>query len=511
MQDGRTQCWWGMPGTAAVTAVDATYELFDQAPARGLFYSSNQLTVLDHFRVPYEVTPALAGGEVEHLYPAEGGPPLLWTRNLDGPVVASTLLGADQVTPITFFARSLSDEMIEPLLREHGGNWTRARIITSADGDPVASIWRADDGRVFLPFDPNEVVESFWSERYLSTAIGPRGLCLRRSLMIGYYRARPMLPRPMQIWLRRQFAHMQARSAFPGWPVETSLHDFFALMFAILAEISGDYIPCISPWPDGHRWALVLSHDVEHAAGLAASGRVIELERFHGLRSSWNLVPRRYDIDPSFVSDLIEAGFEVGVHGMYHDGRDLESWSTWQDRLPIAYEAAERWGAVGFRSAASHRRSDWMRSLRFDYDSSWPDTDPYEPQSGGCCTWLPFFNGELVELPVTLRQDHTLFVILGHQDETAWVEKTNFLRARGGMALIDTHPDYLVDDRIFNAYARFLERFGDDATAWRALPREVSAWWRRRAQSWLEYDGSTWQVAGPAELEGRVSFEGGTW
>ena len=117
----------------------------------------------------------------------------------------------------------------------------------------------------------------------------------------------------------------------------------------------------------------------------------------------------------SCVSDLIEAGFEVGVHGIYHDGRDLESWSTWQQRLPIAHKSAEGWNAVGFRSAACHRHSDWMQSLNFDYDSSSPDTDPFEPQNGGCCTWLPFFNGELVELPLTLRQDHTLFVILGHR------------------------------------------------------------------------------------------------
>ena len=146
--------------------------------------------------------------------------------------------------------------------------------------------------------------------------------------------------------------------------------------------------------------------------------------------------------------------------------------------------------------------------LGFDYDSSWPDTDPFEPQDGGCCTWLPFFNGELVELPLTLPQDHTLFVILGHQDEAAWVEKTEFLRARGGMAMIDTHPDYLVDERIFTAYARFLDRFADDATAWKALPREISAWWRRRAASSLERDGRRWRIVGPAADEGRVEFEG---
>ena len=68
-------------------------------------------------------------------------------------------------------------------------------------------------------------------------------LRLRRALMIGYYRVRPLLPRRVQIWLRRRFARLQARFAFPRWPIETCLHDFFELMFAILAGITGAPIP----------------------------------------------------------------------------------------------------------------------------------------------------------------------------------------------------------------------------------------------------------------------------
>jgi hypothetical protein len=467
--------------------------------------------VLDHFRVPYEIDPELVDGELEQLRTADGSAALLWARQIDAPVVTATVLGADRVTPIPLYTRVLSDEIVEPMLRERGGTWHRARQVTSGDGAPLGSIWREDGGGVFLPFDPNDVVDSFWTEGYLQRATKPRVQRLRRVLMVAYYRTRPLLARPVQIWLRRRFARLQARSTFPRWPVETCLHDFFELMFAILVGIAGEPIPCIAAWPDGHTWALVLTHDVEQAEGLAAVGPVVDLERAHALRSSWNLVPRRYEIDPSKVSDLIDGGFEVGVHGMYHDGRDLESSSTWQRRLPLAYEAAEQWGAVGFRSAALHRNSDWMRLLRFDYDSSWPDTDPYEPQNGGCCTWLPFFNGELVELPLTLPQDHTLFTILGREDETAWVEKAEFLRARGGLASIDTHPDYLIDGRIFGAYARFLDRFAADPTAWRALPREVSAWWRRRAASRVEHDGSTWRVVGPAAGDGRIEFQEGTW
>jgi hypothetical protein len=147
-----------------------------------------------------------------------------------------------------------------------------------------------------------------------------------------------------------------------------------------------------------------------------------------------------------------------------------------------------------------------MPTLGFDYDSSYPDTDPFEPQAGGCCTWLPFFNDGMVELPPTITQDHTVFVILRHRDERAWVEKTEFLRSRGGMALLVTHPDYLTSRMIFDAYRRFLARFANDRGVWKALPSEVSAWWRRRADSSLVWTGSRWRVIGPAAGEARVEF-----
>src|SRR4029453_3244973 len=84
--------------------------------------------------------------------------------------------------------------------------------------------------------------------------------------------------------------------------------------------------------------------------------------------------------------------------------------------------------------------------LGFDYDTSYTDTDPYEPQPGGGCTYLPFFNKQLVELPIPLPQDHTLFSILQHQDGELWIRKARELRDRGGMVLVLAHPDYARDE-----------------------------------------------------------------
>jgi hypothetical protein len=124
---------------------------------------------------------------------------------------------------------------------------------------------------------------------------------------------------------------------------------------------------------------------------------------------------------------------------------------------------------------------------------------------GGCCCWLPFFNGDMVELPITLVQDHTAFVILG-QGESLWRAKIDCLRRRGGMALLLTHPDYLRDPELLGSYERVLRTYAGDPTAWKALPREVSDWWRRRSATALELVDGVWRPSGPAADEVEIRF-----
>ena len=147
-----------------------------------------------------------------------------------------------------------------------------------------------------------------------------------------------------------------------------------------------------------------------------------------------------------------------------------------------------------------------MPRLGFDYDSSYPDTDPYEPVAGGCCSWLPFINGELVELPITLPQDHTLYEILRVPAARHWCAKADEVADRCGMALLITHPDYMLDAGRLDDYRAFLAHVAERDDVWRALPREVSAWWRRRASSSLVLRDDQWTVTGPAALDAAVVF-----
>jgi peptidoglycan/xylan/chitin deacetylase (PgdA/CDA1 family) len=251
----------------------------------------------------------------------------------------------------------------------------------------------------------------------------------------------------------------------------------------------------------------VLTHDVEAQVGYEKLPELLQVEVEGGYRSSWNFVPQdRYVVADELVESLQEQGFEVGVHGFNHDGRDLASLATLKRRLPGIRDSAERWQAKGFRSPGTLRSAELMPLLGFDYDSSYTDTAPFEPQAGGCCTWLPYMIEDLVELPITLTQDHTLFDLLGHRDESVWVEKARFLRQRGGMALVLTHSDYVGQPYLLDSYRRLLQEFADDSTAWKALPRDVSDWWRSRSNSILEEIAGEWCVVGPARNEARVEF-----
>jgi peptidoglycan/xylan/chitin deacetylase (PgdA/CDA1 family) len=364
--------------------------------------------------------------------------------------------------------------------------------VTDIEGVEVGQILRSESGHVALPFDPDTCVLNLLHERYL----GPHGQTLRPSRRL-YYRLRPFIPRGAQIRLRRAFARRQTRTTFPCWPADRTLHDFDALVIELLEHALGAKVPAIRPWPKGFEWALVLTHDVERAPGYSYVSDVARRELELGFRSAFFFVPERdYRVERSLLDELRADGFEVGLHGLRHDGADIAVGNL-EERLPEMRRYASEWGAIGFRSPATHRSVTTIPALGFDYDSSYSDTAPYEPQPGGTCAVLPYFLEGTVELPITMPMDHTLFEVLDDTDAARWIEKARWLRERGGMALLLTHPDYLLDPRVMRAYEEFLGWAAGDAACWCALPSEISEWWRAREATELVADAGSWRLSGP--------------
>ena len=293
---------------------------------------------------------------------------------------------------------------------------------------------------------------------------------------VFYSVVKPLLPRRLQIALRRGVAGLtRLRAARGVWPIDP----------AAAAEPAG-----WPGWPEGKRFALVLTHDVENTRGVGRCLRLAELEARLGFRSVFNFVPLDYPLPEALRRGLEERGFEIGVHGLRHDGSLYRSRPIFLQQAREINRYLAAWSAVGFRSPAMHHNLDWLRALDILYDCSTFDTDPFEPQSDGARTIFPFRVPErdsrpgYIELPYTLPQDHTLFVVLGEKSIRIWKEKLAWVADHGGMVLLDTHPDYMhfgpgarqYDEYPVGLYRELLEhvesRYG--GTYWHALPREVA-------------------------------------
>jgi len=311
-----------------------------------------------------------------------------------------------------------------------------------------------------------------------------------------YYALKPLIPRRLQIFLRRRRAK-KVRSSFLLWPIEGKLENLKRYIFKTSVRTS-DKIPFIWFWPHGKRFAFVITHDVETQKGLRNIERICEIEKKYGFRSSWNFVPERYSVDSRLLERLVNDGFEIGIHGLKHDGKLFNSREIFDERMKKIKKYAIEWGAVGFRSPATHRSPDWMMNIPFEYDSSFPDTDPYEPQPGGCLSIFPFFMGNLVELPITFAQDHTLFEILGYEDISIWKQKVDWIKKMDGMALVIVHPDYIRPGESrgrdkegrysIEYYEELLQYVKSKGDYWHVLPRDVAEWWRRRDSSEIRFD-----------------------
>ena len=167
------------------------------------------------------------------------------------------------------------------------------------------------------------------------------------------------------------------------------------------------------------------------------------------------------------------------------------------------------------------RKLEWLHELDIQYDASTFDTDPFEPQPEGYHTifplWIPradrssensnsgnspssTLNGSrsgYVELPYTLPQDSTLFLLLREETPEIWFRKLDWIAEHGGMALLITHPDYMnmngesqkTGQYPVELYEKLLRYIQDKYSGayWLALPREVAAHGQQTAFAPLQH------------------------
>jgi predicted glycosyltransferase len=294
-----------------------------------------------------------------------------------------------------------------------------------------------------------------------------------------YYRIKPFIPRRTQISIRRTIATHKRRTHKEFWPVHRDA-------LGTPRDWKG--------WPGQKKFALGIYHDVDTLKGLKNCLRLMDIEKQLGFRSSFNFVPEDYATPFALRNKITESGFEVAVHGLRHDGKTFRKQQIFFSRAPRIDHYLKEWGAVGFTSPSMLRNLSLMAELDIEYGCSTFDTDPFEPQSEGARTIFPFYainsarTRSYIELPYTLPQDHGLFIILKEEDITIWKEKLDWIALNGGMAIFNTHPDYMKFDKgrlsleeyPVGYYTDFLKYIKGtyEGKYWHALPREIARYWR---------------------------------
>jgi len=359
----------------------------------------------------------------------------------------------------------------------------------------LTRLWKlpSEYDKILLPFERE--FEKFLFENYQKNNN-------IRSLKF-FYAIKPLIPRFLQIYLRR-VRTKSIDNEFPHWPIESYLEDFKREI--LKNKYKDNKIPFIWFWPDKKNFAFVLTHDVETEQGLKNINKICEFEKKLGFRSAWFFVPEKYLVSETLIKELKEHCFEIGIHGLKHDGKLFCSKKIFDERMQKIEIYASRWGARGFRSPSLLRNFEWLKELPFEYDSSFPDTDPYGPQPGGCLSTFPFFIGKIVELPITLPQDHTLFEIRQDKDIKIWKQKIDWIEKMNGMALVIVHPDY-INKKNLKRYEELLQYIKEKKECWFAKPIDISTWWKQRDESEIKFDSTNQPyIVGPAAKNGSTKY-----
>jgi peptidoglycan/xylan/chitin deacetylase (PgdA/CDA1 family) len=356
------------------------------------------------------------------------------------------------------------------------------------------------------------MVDTLRFERYMSATVQSNRCNSAKSLVRrSYYLLRPLLPVTFRKHLQRIALKDWKKKSFPAWPVDFTVEDIFEKTFGCLLQgLNLPEIPFIWYWPDGYSACCLITHDVETRVGRDFCGTMMRMEARHGVASSFELVPeQRYEVPMELIGQIREGGCEVCIHGLNHGGDLFSSEEVFREQAERINEYATKWDATGFRSPVLYRNLDWLHALKIEYDLSVPNVGHLDPQPGGCGTVMPYFIGNILELPLTTTQDYSLYHILKQRSLVLWKEQTEKILDRHGLISFIIHPDYTTarwSKQLYESLLEYLTRLRADRGLWITLPCEVNAWWSQRRDMELVNENGQWRIRGPDAWRARVAY-----
>ena len=206
------------------------------------------------------------------------------------------------------------------------------------------------------------------------------------------------------------------------------------------------------------------------------------------------------------LKELVQAGFDVGLHGSSASATDAtllsaqravledavgtevrttrQHWLHWDPRLTPAAQAAA--GLTADSTLGFNRNIGFRAGTSFPFFLSAPD---------------PFRTVDVLEIPLVAEESALFAADALELDESLAREVVQTLVDRvatvGGVFTTLIHPHSLLEDRVRSLYTWLLD-YALDRGAWIASAAQIDSWWRRRAQGLAEAPDSPSEGIGGA-------------
>jgi hypothetical protein len=362
-----------------------------------------------------------------------------------------------------------------------------------------------------LPFNPTEVIDNLRLERYAQRTKPSEWNWRQRFLRDAYYFLRPYLGSGIRGYLKQIYADGWRRIAFPHWPVDTTVEQLSeTLLLASMKAKGVDRMPFIWFWPRGATSSVIMTHDVENLGGYDFCRNLMDIDDAYGIKATFQLVPEeRYKVTGDLRREIRDRGFEVNVQDLNHDGYLFADRQKFLHRVAKINRYGRTYGAKGFRAAVLYHNLDWYDALDFSYDMSVPNVAHLDPQKGGCCTVMPYFVGDILEIPVTTTQDYMLFYQIHQYSLDLWKAQADIILRKHGLLSFLVHPDYVIEERPRKVYGEllgWLRELSAREHLWLALPGEVDEWWRARSSMRLVNRAGAWRIEGAGADRAVIAF-----
>lgn len=226
---------------------------------------------------------------------------------------------------------------------------------------------------------------------------------------------------------------------------------------------------------------LVLTHDIDSAAGLDWVLPLATIEEKLGYRSLWDIVPKYYQLDHRLLKRLLSSNHEIGIHGIWHNNQEaFLKPAILRQELDSLKNIIGTYSIQGYRSPSWYRTKSMFDVLAgfFKYDLSCIDIDLICPGgNGGTGMIRPFRKKSgLIELSCTLPFEAPLFSGIKPAGlVNYWQPKIDFIKNSKGLLLVNTHPDphYSGNASMLAIYEELLTKLKDEG--WKGkLPREIA-------------------------------------